>query len=58
MVFIFRLHSIRRSLGHRIRVHAWYSLNSLQCREVWTMAVSQHQFYLDKRPTHRVCLVL
>lgn len=48
-----RLNALRRSFGHRIVVHAWYSVSSGRCRELWHMAVSQHQFFLEKRNAHQ-----
>ena len=30
-------------------VHAWYTSTAVLAKDMWTMAISQHQFYLDKR---------
>ena len=30
-------------------VHAWQASTSAQAKSMWTMAISQHQFYLDKK---------
>ncbi|CAB3983889.1 FERM domain-containing 4A isoform X5 [Paramuricea clavata] len=43
------------SLGRRVNgqsrvlLHAWYASTTVQAKAMWTMAISQHQFYLDKR---------
>ncbi|XP_047126339.1 FERM domain-containing protein 4A isoform X1 [Hydra vulgaris] len=43
-----KLNTFRKSSNH-ITIQAWYSSTTAQCREIWLMAVSQHQFYLDKK---------
>jgi len=48
-----RLTTFRRSFNQRVRIFTWYGTNSAQCREMWLMAVSLHQFFLDKKPTHK-----
>ncbi|UJR25952.1 hypothetical protein I4U23_007300 [Adineta vaga] len=32
-----------------IKVRAWFTNSPQYCKAIWSMAVSQHQFYLDKR---------
>ena len=32
-----------------IKVRAWFTHSPQYCKAIWSMAVSQHQFYLDKR---------
>ena len=49
-----RLKRIRKSLAHRVKSSVWYASTAVQCRDIWLMAVEQHQFYLDKRQASRV----
>lgn len=49
-----RLNTIRKSLAHRVKSSVWYASTAVQCRDIWLMAVEQHQFYLDKRQASRV----
>ncbi len=37
-----------------IKVRAWFTHSPQYCKAIWSMAVAQHQFYLDKRNS-RVC---
>lgn len=37
-----------------IKVRAWFTHSPQYCKAIWSMAVAQHQFYLDKRNC-RVC---
>lgn len=52
---------LRMSNGRRvpqtpnIKVRAWFTHSPQYCKAIWSTAVSQHQFYLDKRNS-RVCL--
>jgi len=32
-----------------IKVRAWFTHSPQYCKTIWSMAVAQHQFYLDKR---------
>ena len=34
---------------NRVLMHAWYASTTAQAKAMWTMAISQHQFYLDKK---------
>jgi hypothetical protein len=53
---------LRMSTGRRIpptpniKVRAWFTHSPQYCKAIWSMAVAQHQFYLDKRNS-RVCLI-
>ena len=40
--------SLRLSFRQHVQVIAWYADTSQMCREIWVIAVGQHQFYLDK----------
>jgi len=56
IIFIY----FRMSTGRRIpptpniKVRAWFTHSPQYCKAIWSMAVAQHQFYLDKRNS-RVC---
>ncbi|CAF3502946.1 unnamed protein product [Rotaria sordida] len=47
--------STQMSTGRRIpptpniKVRAWFTNSPQYCKAIWSMAVAQHQFYLDKR---------
>ena len=48
----------RRSLAlSNVNVHYWFAATSLLTKCVWAMAVSQHQFYLERKKLN-VCLFL
>lgn len=39
----------RRPGAGNMMVHAWFSSTAALAKTMWTMAISQHQFYLDKK---------
>ncbi|XP_047738863.1 dentin sialophosphoprotein isoform X1 [Hyalella azteca] len=42
----------RRSLGSAsasVTVHVWFAESQAQCKAIWSMAIAQHQFYLDTK---------
>lgn len=49
-VFVCRVNTISRKPGSgSMMVHAWFSSTAALAKTMWTMAISQHQFYLDKK---------
>ncbi|KAL9971536.1 hypothetical protein ACROYT_G017710 [Oculina patagonica] len=45
-----RVNTITRKPGAgSMMVHAWFSSTAVLAKTMWTMAISQHQFYLDKK---------
>ncbi len=51
MFFNSRSNSLGRRMNgeNRVVLHAWYASTTVQAKAIWTMAISQHQFYLDKK---------
>lgn len=46
----FRSNTLTRKPGvGSMMVHAWFSSTAALAKTMWTMAISQHQFYLDKK---------
>ncbi|XP_031572232.1 FERM domain-containing protein 4A-like isoform X2 [Actinia tenebrosa] len=43
--------SMGRKSGNpsNVMVHSWYASTAVSAKAMWTMAISQHQFYLDKK---------
>ncbi|XP_076030690.1 uncharacterized protein LOC143018952 isoform X2 [Oratosquilla oratoria] len=40
----------RRSFGPgNVSVYAWYAETQVLCKGIWSMAIAQHQFYLDRK---------
>ncbi|KAF2360438.1 FERM central domain [Trinorchestia longiramus] len=42
----------RRSLGSSsasVTVHVWFAESQALCKAIWSMAIAQHQFYLDRK---------
>lgn len=45
-----RTNTLTRKPGAgNMMVHAWFSSTAALAKTMWTMAISQHQFYLDKK---------
>lgn len=53
-----RLSNFRRSVNQRIRIFSWTANSNAECREIWLMAISLHQFYLDKKPARKVSVII
>ena len=39
----------RKHDAGNMMVHAWFSSTGALAKTMWSMAISQHQFYLDKK---------
>ena len=34
-----------------VNVHVWFAATPTLCKTIWSMAICQHQFYLDRKTT-------
>lgn len=49
LIALYRKTATKRSFGQTgLVIHTWYASHSL-IKTIWVMAISQHQFYLDRR---------
>ncbi|CAG2163383.1 unnamed protein product [Oppiella nova] len=47
----------RRTFGPcNVTVYVWFAASAVLTKCIWSMAIAQHQFYIDRRNSHKSCL--
>ncbi len=56
---MFRVSVSRRTFGPcNVTVYVWFAATAALTKCIWSMAIAQHQFYIDRRNSNKVYIFL